>query len=69
MSMRTIKSDLESSRFPLKVGLQPSPSWKRKTATVPGPGSGPRQRRSEKLDAELLKLKEKAQGNSDKGDS
>ena len=69
MSMRTIKSDLESSRFPLKVGLQPSPSWKRRTSIAPGPGSGSRQRRSEKVEAEMLKLKEKAQGNSDKGDS
>ncbi len=68
MSMRSIKSDLEYSRFPMKLGMPPSPSWKRRTP-APGPGSGTRLRRSDKIDADALKREEKAQGNSDKGDS
>lgn len=68
MSMRSIKSDLEYSRFPMKLGLSPAPSWKRRTP-APGPGTGTRQRRSDKISAEALKQVEKAQGNSDKGDS
>lgn len=68
MSMRSIRSDLEYSRFPMKLGLPPSPEWKRRTP-APGPGSGNRQRRSERLSLDALKRTEKAQGNSDKGDS
>lgn len=68
MSMRSIKSDLEYSRFPMKLGLPPTPPWKRRTP-APGPGSGTRLRRSEKVDADSLKRADKAQGNSDKGDS
>lgn len=67
MSMRSIRSDLEYSRFPVKLGLPPGPSWKRRTP-APGPGSGTRQRRSEKVDADALKRAEQAQGNSDKGE-
>jgi hypothetical protein len=68
MSMRSIKSDLEFSRFPVKLGLQPTPSWKRRTP-APGPGSGTKLRRSDKVEADALRRVEKAQGNSDKGDS
>jgi len=68
MSMRSIRSDLEYSRFPMKLGLPPTPPWKRRTP-APGPGSGTRQRRSEKIDADAQKHADKAQGNSDKGDS
>lgn len=68
MSMRSIKSDLKYSRFPMKLGLPPSPEWKRRTP-APGPGSGSRQRRSEQIRAEAFKRAEKAQGNSEKGDS
>lgn len=38
-SMRSIRSELEYSRFPLRVGLPPSPPWRRRRPT-PGPGSG-----------------------------
>ena len=68
MSMRSMKSKLEYSNFPVKLGLPPAPPWKRRTP-APGPGTGTRQRRSEKIDADAMKLVEKAQGNSDKGDS
>lgn len=68
MSMRTIKSNLEYSRFPIKLGLPPSPPWKRR-APAPGPGTGTRERRSEKVDADALKRAERAQGNSDKSES
>lgn len=68
MSMRSIKYDLEYSSFPVKLGLQPAPAWKRRKP-APGPGRGPRQRRSEKVDADAVKRMEQVQGNSDKGDS
>ena len=67
MSMRSTRSDLKSSRFPLKLGLPPSPPWKRR-APVPGPGNGDRVRRSEQVDADATKLGEVAQF-SDNSDS
>jgi len=68
MSMRSIKSDLKYSRFPVKLGMPPSPPWKRRTP-APGPGSGSRVRRSEQVVEVQLKLVEKAQGNSEGSDS
>lgn len=69
MSMRSIRSDLEYSRFPVKLGLPPSPTWTRRTP-APGPGSGTRQRRSDKVDADAVKKRlESARGQSDKSDS
>lgn len=68
MSMRSTKFDLEYSRFPLKLGLPPSPQWKRR-APAPGPGPGSRQRRSEQVDADANKRSEKAQGNNDGSDT
>ena len=66
MSMRSIKSDLKYSRFPVKLGLPPSPPWKRRTP-APGPGSGTRTRRSELVEAKPLA--DKAQGNSEGSDT
>jgi hypothetical protein len=67
MSMRSIKSDLKYSRFPVKLGMPPSPPWKRRTP-APGPGSGTRVRRSELVDAQA-KRADKAQGNSEGSDT
>lgn len=68
MSTRSIRSELEYSRFPLKLGMPPAPEWKRRTP-APGPGSGGRQRRSEQVEADAEKRAEKAQGQSDGADS
>lgn len=65
MSMRSTRSDLKSSRFPLKLGFPPVPPWKRR-APAPGPGSGDRVRRSEQLDCTQPSLTEVAHGSSDK---
>lgn len=67
MSMRSIKSDLKYSRFPIKLGMPPSPPWKRRTP-APGPGSGTRVRRSELVEAQARQA-DKAQGNSEGSDS
>ena len=66
--MRSIRSDLEYSRFPVKLGLPPTPPWKRR-APAPGPGSGERVRRSEQLDAESAHRLEQALGTIDKGET
>ncbi len=70
MSMRSIRSDLKYSRFPVKLGLPPAPLWKRRTP-APGPGSGERLRRSERVDADASKRADLAQvqGRSDPSDS
>ncbi len=49
MSMRSIKSKLAYSRFPVKVMMPPAPPWRRRSPS-PGPGTGGRQRRSERLE-------------------
>ncbi len=64
MSMRSTRSDLKDSRFPLKLGLPPAPPWKRR-APAPGPPSGDRVRRSEQVDADANKLGEMAQNEKD----
>jgi hypothetical protein len=66
MSMRSTRSDLKGSRFPLKLGLPPAPQWKRRTPAAPGPGSGDRVRRSEQADADATKLGEMAHSHGDK---
>lgn len=38
-STKTIKSKLSDSKFPLKLGLPPTPPWRRRIP-APGPGSG-----------------------------
>ncbi len=68
MSMRSTKSDLAYSRFPVKVGLPPSPLWKRRTPN-PGPGSGSRQRRSEQVEADSEVRKRQLSCISDRGES
>lgn len=77
MSMRSTRSDLKSSRFPMKLGLHPAPPWKRRAAGVSRPGSSPwagdgnppapgdRVRRSEQVDADATKLGEMAHLTSD----
>ena len=64
MSMRSIKSKLQYSRFPVKLGLPPAPPWRRRSP-APGPGSGTRQRHSEKLE---VVDKRAVEQNSVKGD-
>ena len=39
MSTKTTKSKLSDSKFPLKLGLPPTPPWRRRVP-APGPGSG-----------------------------
>jgi hypothetical protein len=68
MSMRSIRSELKSSRFPLKLGLPPAPPWKRRTP-APNPGPGDRVRRSEQVDADATRRGEMATSSSDKSDS
>lgn len=65
MFMRSTRSDLKDSSFPLKLGLPPAPPWKRREP-APGPGSGDRVRRSEQVDATTIKLSEIAQSSFDK---
>lgn len=80
MSMRSTRSDLKSSRFPMKLGLHPAPPWKRRAAaagfgTRPGgspwlgegvpPTPGDRIRRSEQVDTDASKLGEMAHLTSD----
>lgn len=65
MFMRSTRSDLKDCRFPLKLGLPPSPPWKRREP-APGPGSGDRVRRSEQLEIVPTKLTEIAQSSFDK---
>lgn len=36
---KTTKSKLSDSKFPLKLGLPPTPPWRRRVP-APGPGSG-----------------------------
>ena len=63
MSMRSTRSDLKGSRFPLKLGIHAAPIWKRR-APAPAP-SGDRVRRSEQVDADANKLNEMAHLTSD----
>ncbi len=68
MSMRSIRSELKSSRFPLKVGVSPVPAWTRR-APAPGPGPGERVRRSELVDLDAVKRAERAHGNSESSET
>lgn len=65
MSMRSTRSDLKSSRFPLKLGIHAAPLWKRRAFTQPVSGSGDRARRSEQVEADAVKLNEMAHLTSD----
>lgn len=65
MSMRSTRSDLKSSRFPLKLGIHAAPIWKRRALAQPVPGSGDRVRRSEQVEADAAKLNEMAHVTSD----
>lgn len=68
--MRSIRSELKGSKFPLKVGMSPTPSWTRRApAPAPGPEPGDRVRRSELIDLEAIKRAEFARGNSEPGES
>ncbi len=67
MSMRSTRSDLSYSRFPVKLGLPPAPLWKRRNPT-PDPGSGRRPRRSEQIEAEAQKRVEQQRCLSEQGD-
>lgn len=49
MFMRSTKSKLSYSRFPVKVLMPPAPPWRRRSPT-PGPGTGGRQNRPERLE-------------------
>lgn len=68
MSMRSTRSELKGSRFPLKVGMSPMPSWTRR-APAPAPGPNERVRRSELIDLDAIKREELARGNSEPGES
>ena len=70
MSMRSIRSELKGSLFPLKVGVSSAPVWARRAqASVPAPGPGERTRRSELIDLETAKREERARGNSEPGET
>ncbi len=66
--MRSIRSELKGSKFPLKVGMSAAPSWARR-APAPAPEPGDRARRSELIDLEAIKRAEFARGNSEPGES
>lgn len=69
--MRSIRSELKGSLFPLKLGVSPTPVWARRAAPapVPAPGPGERTRRSELVDLETAKRDERAHGNSEPGET
>lgn len=70
--MRSIRSELKGSKFPLKVGMSATPSWTRRAPAptpAPGPEPGDRVRRSELIDLEAVKQAEFARGNSEPGES
>lgn len=79
MSMRSIRSELKGSRHPLKLGLAPTPPWKRRVPSAasarlrdpeqPGEGVLDRVRRSEQVEAEVKRLLELAHSSPDKGDA
>ena len=68
--MRSIRSELKGSRFPLKVGVSTSPVWARRASVqAPVPGPGERARRSELVDLDAAKREERAHGNSEPGET
>lgn len=67
MSMRSIKSEFEGSLFPLKLGVAPMPSWKRRV-TVSATTAGDRTRRSEQAEVETTRKLELVHTVSDKTD-
>lgn len=68
MSMRSIRSELDGSLFPLKLGVSSLPAWKRRVMT-PQSYPGGRMRRSEQVEAESVRRLELVKAPADHGES